>query len=310
MSRRSLGTIALAAGLLVVVASQRLAPVAGPPLYDGVIVEAPYRWLSPPAGHTGGAQGTAQPVPIQGNQNPDLGIGTNENPPQAQVFAGAGFLNMPPGTTSITVSIQPLPPPAQPASGVIAGNVYEVSLTNQNGQPVTGQASGGVTIELRGPPTLSSVKIERFANNTWTPIGGDSVGQPNMYTAQVTDFGDFAIVAPDGWTPAPDGGGGGGPVGPQAPGGAGASTPASQGSGSSASSSSPDPTLLVVGGVVGLLVLLVAIGLLLYARRARRVAPGPRPTLRRSSRPREDERPRAPSRPSPVPRKHRRRGGS
>jgi hypothetical protein len=284
MSRRRLGRAAMVSGFVLVFAAQRLAPIAGPPLFDGVIVEAPYRWLSPPAGHSGGAKGITEPVPVQGNQSPDIAVGTNENPPQAQVFAGAGYLNMPPGTTAITVSIQPVQPPAQPPSGVIAGNVYSISLTNQDGQPVTGQASGGVTVELRGPHNLTTVTIERYANGAWTPIGGDSVGQPNMFTAVVTDFGDFAVVAPAGWSPAPDGGGGGGgQVGPVAPAG-GNPTPTTQGSGSPAGSSSGDMTPLLVGGGVALVVVAAALGLLWYARREPGYAPRP-PSNRQAPRP-------------------------
>jgi hypothetical protein len=251
-SRRPLGALALGLGIVVAVAAQRLAPIAGPPLYDGVIVEAPYLWLSPPAGHSGGARGITQTIQVQGSQSPDVGVGTSENPPQIGIFAGAGDLKLPPDTSSIRVSIEPVPAPAQPSAGVIAGNVYRVSLTNQNGLAVTAQASGGATIELRGPIDSSNATVERFAGSLWVPLASDSVGVPNMYTAVVTDFGDFAIVAQPGWTPAPDGGGGGG--------------------GSGASDARP----VVVGGVIA--AALVAIGLLgssLYTRRRRQSSSRP-----------------------------------
>ena len=64
---------------------------------------------------------------------------------------------------------QPVPPAAQPADGVIAGNVYRFSLTNQSGATVSGQASGGVTIVLRGPANVPSATIERFSGGSWTP---------------------------------------------------------------------------------------------------------------------------------------------
>jgi hypothetical protein len=216
MSRRRLGPFALAIGLAIVVAAQRLAPIGGPPLYDGVIVEAPYVWLSPPAGFSGGAQGVDQTIPVQGGQSPDLGIGTSENPPQAQLFAGAGFMNMPAGTTSIKVSIEPVTPESLPGGWTIAGNVYRFTVTNQAGQPVTGQASGGVTIELRGPATLNAPAIEHFSGGKWSELAADSLGEPNMYSAVVTDFGDFALVEPPGWTPDPQILGG--QLGPQAAG--------------------------------------------------------------------------------------------
>ena len=197
-------------GFVVAVAAQRLTPIAGPPLYDGVVVEAPYLWLAPPAGHSGGATGVTQTIAVQGNQSPNIGVGTGENPPQIGVFAGAGDLAMPAGTSLIEVSIAPVPPPAQPSVGVIAGNVYRVSLTTQDGRAVTGLPTGGVTVELRGPTDSSNATIERFSGGRWIPLASDSVGVPNMYAAGVTDFGDFAIVAQPDWTPSPDGGGGGG----------------------------------------------------------------------------------------------------
>jgi hypothetical protein len=232
MARRGLGLFALAFGLAIAVAAQRLAPIGGPPLYDGVIVEAPYVWLSPPAGFSGGAQGVDQTVRVQGGHSPDIGVGTAENPPQAQLFAGAGFLNLPSGTTSIRVSIEPVAPASLPDGWTIAGNVYRVSVTNQAGQPVSGQASGGVTIELRGPATLNAPAIEHFSGGKWSELAADSVGQPNIFGAVVTDFGDFALVEPAGWTPDPQVVGG--RYGPQAPGvTAAAVPPASQPEGQS-----------------------------------------------------------------------------
>jgi hypothetical protein len=252
-SRRPLGALAVGLGIVVAIAAQRLAPIAGPPLYDGVIVEAPYIWLSPPAGHSGGAQGITQTIQVQGGQSPDFGVSTSENPPQIGLFAGAGDLQLPPDTSSIRVSIEPVPVPALPSAGVIAGNVYGVSLTNQNGLAVTGQASGGVTIELRGPIDSSNATIERFTGSQWVPLASDSVGVPNMYTAAVTDFGDFAMVAQPGWTPAPDGGDGG--------------------TGGGASDAMP----VVPGGViVATLVALGLLGLSLYTRRRRQ--PSSRPS--------------------------------
>jgi len=94
MGRRRLALAALAAGLGLVVAAQRLAPISGPPLYDGVVVEDEYKWLSPPAGYQGGAPSAAATVPVQGGQSPNVAVATSEQPPQAQVFAGAGYLDM------------------------------------------------------------------------------------------------------------------------------------------------------------------------------------------------------------------------
>jgi hypothetical protein len=293
MGRRGLGLFALAFGLAIVVAAQRLAPIGGPPLYDGVIVEAPYVWLSPPAGFSGGAQGVDQTVPVQGGQSPDVGVGTAENPPQAQLFAGAGFLNLPSGTTSIKVSIEPVAPASLPDGWTIAGNVYRFSVTNQAGQPVTGQASGGVTIELRGPATLSAPAIEHFSGGKWSELAADSVGQPNIFGAVVTDFGDFALVEPAGWTP--DRQVVGGQYGPQAPGvTAAAGPPVSQPD--NQSSELPWP-MIALAAVAIAIVAVIGVGFVFRRRRIRRPGSGRPPGRIRTFPP--------PDRPTTPPRKQR-----
>ena len=295
MARRRLGLLALAMGLAIVVAAQRLAPIGGPPLYDGVIVEAPYVWLSPPAGFSGGAHGVDQTIPVQGGQSPNIGVGTAENPPQAQLFAGAGFLSLPSGTTSIKVSIEPVAPASIPDGWTIAGNVYRFSVTNQAGQPVTGQASGGVTIELRGPATVDAPAIEHFSGGKWSELAADAVGQPNIFTATVTDFGDFALVEPAGWAPDPQVGGG--QFGPQAPGATAAavppaSQPESQGSGL-------DLPLIAFAAFGGAILALIGAGLILRRQPVRSPASGRPPGRIRRLPP--------PDRPAPLRRKQRSR---
>jgi hypothetical protein len=260
MRSRSLAVAAVIAGLAVVTLAQRLMPVVGPPLYDGVIVEDPYEWFAPPAGFAGGAQQATAAVPIQGSQSPNLSVGTPEQPPQAQVFAGAGYLVMPAGTSSINVSIVPGQATTSPADGIIAGNVYRFSLTSQSGAPVRGQASGGVTIVLRGPANLSTATIERLSGGIWTPLQTDPAGAPNMFTAVVTDFGDFAIVTPQGWAPVPGGGEGPVNVGPAAPQASTSSDGLGQPSGASGSGS---PEVLIAGLVIGLAIVAAAVALLL-----------------------------------------------
>jgi hypothetical protein len=111
MKSHRLAALALICGLVVVAIAQRLAPVGGPPLYDGVVVADPYKWLSPPPGLSGGAQSVVQSIPLAGGQDGEIAIGTLEVPPQAQVIADFGSLDLPAGTTTITVSVAPVPVP-------------------------------------------------------------------------------------------------------------------------------------------------------------------------------------------------------
>ena len=44
---RRLGLAALGLGVLLIAFAQRIAPMAGPPLYDGIVQVDPYAWLVP-----------------------------------------------------------------------------------------------------------------------------------------------------------------------------------------------------------------------------------------------------------------------
>jgi hypothetical protein len=192
--------MALICGLVVVVIAQRLAPIGGPPLYDGVVVEDPYKWLSPPPGLLGGAQSVQESDPVGGG---GFGVGTPEQPPQAQVISDLGSLDLPEGTTSVTVSIKPVAAPAtQPQDGVVAGNTYRISVTDQHGATISVKAGSLVTMLFRGPPSLPSATIESFSGGEWTSVQTDPAGVPDMFTAVVPAFGDYALVAPTGWAPA------------------------------------------------------------------------------------------------------------
>lgn len=199
---RRLAVAAQVCGLIVVVAAQRLAPIAGPPLYDGVPPIGPYEWLSPPPGLMGGAQSAQETDDVQDVQA-GLAIGSPELPPQIQILTDPGSLAIPDSTTSITVSIDPVAAPsAQPSDGVVAGNVYRISVTDQSGTVISMDADGTATLVMRGPPDLRLASIEIFAGGSWTKVHTDPAGVPNMFTASVSGFGDFALVAPSGWVPA------------------------------------------------------------------------------------------------------------
>ena len=60
MKGRTPALAVLATGFVLVVAAQLIAPLRSPPLYDGVVIEEPYRYLSPPPGQpTPGGRPTA-----------------------------------------------------------------------------------------------------------------------------------------------------------------------------------------------------------------------------------------------------------
>jgi hypothetical protein len=101
------------------------------------------------------------------------------------------------------MSIDPVGEPAvKPSDGTVAGNVYRISTVDQTGTAIGFNAGGTATLVLRGPPVLRSATIESFAGGVWTKLHTDPAGIPDIFTATVTSFGDFALVAPAGWKPA------------------------------------------------------------------------------------------------------------
>jgi hypothetical protein len=184
--------VALGLGLVLLVRLRD--PWPAPPLYDGVIVVAPYVWLDPPAGELGGALGTSDKIAVKGGQNQIVAVATGEQPPQAQILATPGALVLGPGATSLSVSITPIEP-AQPVSdGYIDGNVYRFVVVDQLGRPATAPASAYVSIFLRSAnPADADGTIERFDGSSWVPIETSSEGGAG-FLAIVTSFGDFAVV--------------------------------------------------------------------------------------------------------------------
>ena len=195
--RRRAGAVVLAAGLAAIALGQLIAPIAAPPLYDGVVVVEPYRWLDPaPAGQKGGAKGATATIAVKDGANPLVAIATSEQPPQAQVFAPPSSLTLASGATSLALSIQPIPTEGAPADGHIVGNVYRILIADQNGQAVTAPASALVSVVIRGPGTIADATTEQFVDGSWKPLKTSAAGFASTFLAVVTSFGDFALVAP------------------------------------------------------------------------------------------------------------------
>jgi hypothetical protein len=191
----------LVLGLGVASVAQVMAPLPGPPLYDGVVPTEPYIYLTPPPGASGGAQGATATLALEGGTSPLVAIATPEDVPQAQIFAAPGSLSLPPGTTSLLAAIQPVPPAAEPTEGHISGNVYRISVTNQAGVPVTAPAAAQVSVVMRAADSqVLNAVIARFANGTWQRLETAPAGLGGTFLSVVTEFGDFAVLAPQGGT--------------------------------------------------------------------------------------------------------------
>ena len=148
------GPIVLAAGILLIAAAQAVAPVAAP-LFDSLTVLGPYRYLSPAGNQAGAPTSAAITQPLAGGVSPGFNAATTESPPQAQLIAAPGAFQLAPGTTSVTIRIDPVAPPAPSTVGPILGNVYRYAVTDQNGVALSTKPGTDVTLVLRAPDATS-----------------------------------------------------------------------------------------------------------------------------------------------------------
>jgi hypothetical protein len=255
---RGVGWLAVAAGAVLVLAVQVLAPV-GVPLYDGVAVQEPYRFLHPSGDQPGSPSSFSATVQVTGPDSPQVTAPTTESPPQAQLIALPGAFTLPAGATSLSVSVTPVEAPPVPAGGEIAGNVYRFTIVDQAGAPVVINACEGcISLVMRAPESLTgAARLQRFADGAWTDIETVHAGILGMYATNPTALGDYAVVT----------GGDGGP-GTPGPGEPGVDDPSERGLGIE--------SYIVAGGAVVILVLFFVAALVLRRR------PSPLPEAPRS----------------------------
>ena len=260
---RRTGLAAFALGLGIAAAAQLAAPLATPPLYDGVVVVQPYVYVNPPAGKPGGAKGASAHLALSGSRSPLVALATPEQPPQAQVVAGDGTLVLPATATALDVSITPLDPSVDAAAASTArvlGNVYRFAVVDQAGDAATAPASALVTVVLRAPEDVPGATLGQLVDGAWQPLKSEPMFG-STYVAVVTSFGDFAVIVPGASTP-PSGGS-------SFPAGSPAAQPAATTPGADGSGSGGPPAAVVIGAIVVLVLLVIGAASLLRARRGR-----------------------------------------
>jgi hypothetical protein len=186
--------IVLAAGILLIAAAQFVAPVAAP-LFDSLTVLGPYRYLAPTGNQTGGPTSASVTEPLVNGASPGFNAATTESPPQAQLIATPDAFQLVSASTSVSVTIKPVPPPTPSTVGAILGNVYEYSVTDQNGTALTTKPGTKVTLVLRAPDATSEAVIAQYTDGVWTITSSSPTGTPAFFLSTTSTFGDFALVA-------------------------------------------------------------------------------------------------------------------
>ncbi len=193
-SRRRAGWFALGSGLVLIAAAQVMAPVVAP-LFDGLIVLGPYHYLSPGPGQTGSPGSAMVSEAVASGASPGFNAATTETPPQAQLIAAPGAFVLGPASTSVVVTITPVPPPAPSTVGALLGNTYRFAVTDQAGTALPTQPGTDVTLVLRAPDATSDAEFAEYSTGSWDLVPSSPSGTPGFFIAMTAGSGTFALVA-------------------------------------------------------------------------------------------------------------------
>ena len=192
-----LGWLAVLAGGALALAVHVAAPV-GVPLYDGVVVQEPYRYLHPTGDQAGSPTSFSATVPVAGPESPTIVAATTENPAQAQVIGQEGAFVLTPSATSLQVSVTPIEAPPPPEGGSIAGNVYRFSVADQAGtQLAITPCDGCISLVMRAPDGVGVASIQRYADGAWQTVETVHAGMVALYQTNPVQLGDYAVIAMD-----------------------------------------------------------------------------------------------------------------
>jgi hypothetical protein len=192
----------LVVGFTLVSLAHVARPLGSLPLFDGVGVVEPYRYLDPPAPpreatpYPSDPTSYTQPMTIKDDRIPPMFAGTTENPPQAQMFTSGTVFDVPPGTTEVVATVAPVRNGVAPPDGHITGNVYHFSIATPDGTEIHVSAGKSVSIVLRIPHDEANVTIDWFDGQRWLPLPTEPLGVPLMYKTNAAQLGDFALVVP------------------------------------------------------------------------------------------------------------------
>lgn len=179
-----------------------VAPLAAPPLYDGVgFPDEPYRYVAAPPGYR------QTPPPTTARTEGVVAAGTNrdqvyvysaEQGPQVALFFPDKALQVPAGARSVTITAVPLAPSVRAAGASVEGNVYRVSARAPGGTAtLTARGQTTSSIQLRALNGKQPVPVVAILHDgAWQRLPTTRVGT-DVYQAVLTSFGDYTLLRPD-----------------------------------------------------------------------------------------------------------------
>ena len=193
--RRRLGVLLILGGSALALAIQVAAPVVVP-LYDGVQIAEPYRYLHPSSGQVGNPTLSSERELVAEGVSPVVVAATTEIPPQAQLIAQRDAFVLTAGATSIVATIAPIDPPAEPTTGPILGNAYRFSVTDSAGTELRIKPCNGcVSIAMRAPDGSPPATVMRFEGGAWVAVPTRHGGAVALYQTNPVSTGIYAVVA-------------------------------------------------------------------------------------------------------------------
>jgi hypothetical protein len=196
VSRLHVGLASLLVAFVMLAGVWLALPQLAPPLYDGIqLPPGPYRYLNPAPGQKGSPTHAHQLLPLVNHRVLLTVISTREQPPQARLTLQDNAFKIPPGVSSLTVTIRPVPPPATAPAGTIQGNVYAFGATAKNGAALS-LRPGGANVDLRGTGGRVKPVIEEYIGGRWEPLPTGQFLGILIFTATARQLGDFALVVP------------------------------------------------------------------------------------------------------------------
>jgi len=190
---RVAAAVVLALGATLALAAQLASPVAIP-LYDGVPILDPYRYLSPTGSQAGSPTDYADQKALDNGSSPAFAAGTTEQPPQAQLISAPKAFVPPTGATELNITIEAVAPEEMPTQGSIAGNVYRFQVLDDNGVDFKLAGDPKPTLTLRSPEGVADAVIGHLTADGWVALATDHAGALGLFSTEVTELGDFALL--------------------------------------------------------------------------------------------------------------------